>query len=198
MILPQPEVLCQSDPLHTGIGHLYEVFFYAELLCFYDASIVSTPTHPPAIQRRRAMSRKTRTSRMAGNQSLRSPRAAPKGGNNTLTGLRQLLAASEKEKAALAKELGKARREAERTNLTVQRELITARPSQTSAAAAGDSAATAAAINLTIDDDDDDVLSTDDAAAELRRVTSGASAGSSDTLYGLPGPDDHEHGAECE
>ena len=82
--------------------------------------------------------------------------------------------------------------------LTVQRELITARPSQTSAAAAGDSAATAAAINLTIDDDDDDVLSTDDAAAELRRVTSGASAGSSDTLYGLPDPDGHEHGAECE
>ena len=109
-----------------------------------------------------------------------------------------ILAASEKAKAALAKELGKARREAERANLAVQRELITARPSQTSAAAAGDSAATAAAINLTIDDDDDDVLSTDDAAAELRRVTSGASAGSSDTLYGLPGPDDHEHGAECE
>ena len=141
--------------------------------------------------------RNSRTSRMAGNQSLRSPRAAPKGGNNTLTGLRKLLAASEREKAALAKELGKARREAERANLAVQRELITARPSQTSAAAAGDSAATAAAINLTIDDDDD-VLSTDDAATELQRVTSGASAGSSDTLYGLPGPDDQEHGAECD
>ena len=197
MILPQPEVLSQSDPLHTGIGHLYEIFFYAELLCFYDASIVSTPTHPPAIQRRRAMSRKTRTSRMAGNQSLRSPRAAPKGGDGKLADLQQLLAASEKAKAALAKELGKARREAGRSNLTVQRELITARPSQTSAAAAGDSAATAAAVNLTIDDDDD-VLSTDDADAELQRVTSGASAGSSDTLYGLPGPDDHEHGAECE
>ena len=191
VILPQPEVLssCQSDPLRTGSGHFYEFFFYAELLCFYAASIVSTPTHstPTVPGRRQAMSRTSRTSRMAGGRSLGSPRAARTGGADAkLADLERRLAASEKAKDALVKEntkLDKARRKAEvdriaaqKANLTAQRKLVTAQPPQSPAAAAGNSAATAVT-DLSADDDDE--LVTDDAAAGLFQVTGSDGAGDS-------------------